>query len=251
MSKELEGRVALVTGAARNIGRAIALDLANAGAALVLNARSASPELQAVADRIVASGGRAITHAGDVSAPDDVAALVAAGVAAFGRLDILVCNAAIRRETPFAQLDYAAWRDVVSVILDGAYLCAHAALPHLERSDAGAIVTIGGMSAHSGSANRAHVIAAKAGVVGLTRALAHDLGPAGITVNCVVPGLIETVRGPSTGGEPAHHAHKTTLIGRRARPEEVASAVRYLVGPGARAMTGQTLHVNGGAYLSN
>jgi 3-oxoacyl-[acyl-carrier protein] reductase len=250
MSGELKGKVALVTGAARNIGRAIALDLADAGAAVVLNARGMSPEIEGVAREIKAHGGRVIIHAADVSQPDAVVALVAASVAAFGGLDILVCNAAIRRETPFAKLDFAAWREVCGVILDGAYLCAHAALPHLQRSTAGTIVNIGGMSAHGGSANRAHVIAAKAGVVGLTRALAHDLGPDGITVNCVVPGLIDTVRGASSGGEPAHHGSRTTLIGRRARPEEVASAVRYLCGPGARAVTGQTLHVNGGAYLS-
>jgi 3-oxoacyl-[acyl-carrier protein] reductase len=250
MNAELNGRVALVTGAARNIGRAIALDLAKAGAALILNARSRSSELDELAAEIIANGGRAVVHAADVSQPAEVDALIAAGVAAFGGIDILVCNSAIRREVPFAQLDFAAWREVCSVILDGAYLCTHAALPHLLKSTAGTIVTIGGMSAHGGSANRAHVIAAKAGVVGLTRALAHDLGPSGITVNCVVPGLIETVRGASSGGEPAHHNAKSTLIGRRARPDEVASAVLYLCGPGARAITGQTLHVNGGAYLS-
>jgi 3-oxoacyl-[acyl-carrier protein] reductase len=251
MNRELEGRVALVTGAARNIGRAIALDLASAGAAVVLNARSVSAEIEAVAAEIVAGGGRAIVHAADVSDPAQVAGLAEAGAAAFGGLDILVCNAAIRRESAFAELDYAAWREVTSVILDGAFLCAHAALPYLRQSQAGTIVTIGGMSAHSGSANRAHVMAAKAGIVGLTRALAIDLGPDGITANCVVPGLIDTVRdAASTGGEPAHHSSRKTLLGRRGEPEEVAAAVRYLCGPGARYITGQTLHVNGGAFLS-
>ena len=249
MSRELEGRVALVTGAARNIGRAIALELAAGGAAVILNTRNALGEVEALAAEIENSGGKALVHAADVSVPAAVAGLVSAGVDRFGRLDILVNNAAIRRETPFEDLDFAAWREVLSVILDGAYLCAHAATPHLKASDAGAIVNIGGMSAHAGSANRAHVIAAKAGVVGLTRALAHDLGPDGVTVNCVSPGLIETVRGSSTDGQPEHHAKRQTLIGRRGQPDEVAKMVRYLCGPGARYVTGQTLHVNGGAYL--
>jgi 3-oxoacyl-[acyl-carrier protein] reductase len=251
MSRDLDGRVALVTGAARNIGRAIALDLASAGAAVVLNARNASAEIEAVAAEIVAQGGRAVVHAADISDPEAVTGLTAAAISAFGQLDILVCNAAIRGEVAFADLDYRSWRRVTSVILDGAYLCAHAALPHLRRSNAGVIVTIGGMSAHSGSANRAHVMAAKMGVVGLTRALAIDLGPDGITANCVVPGLIDTTReAASTGGEPAHHGSRKTLIGRRGEPEEVAAAVRYLCGPDARYVTGQTLHVNGGAFLS-
>jgi 3-oxoacyl-[acyl-carrier protein] reductase len=251
VNRELEGRVALVTGAARNIGRAIALELASAGASLVLNARSASAEIEAVSEEIAAHGGRAVVHAADVSDPDAVAGLAEAAMAAFGRLDILVCNAAIRSEATFDQLNYPSWRQVTGVILDGAYLCAHAALPHLRRSDAATIVTIGGMSAHSGSAGRAHVMAAKMGVVGLTRALAIDLGPDGITANCVVPGLIDTTReSASTGGEPAHHGSRKTLLGRRGQPEEIAAAVRYLCGPGARYVTGQTLHVNGGAFLS-
>ena len=249
MTRELQGRVALVTGAARNIGRAIALTLAEAGAAVVLNARSASAELQAVADEIEAAGGRAHLVAADVSAPEAVDRMAQAAAAAFGGLDILVCNAAVRRETPFEALTYQDWREVTSVILDGAYLCAHAALPYLRASPAGAIVTIGGMSAHTGSAGRAHVIAAKAGVVGLTRALAHDLAPDAITVNCVAPGLIDTVRGASTRGEPAHHKARMPLTGARGAPEDVAQAVRYLAGPAARYLTGQTLHVNGGAFM--
>ncbi len=250
MNKELAGRTALVTGAARNIGRAIALALAQAGAAVVLNARNASDEIEAVAAEIRAQGGKALVKPADVADPVAVDGLMAAAAETFGGLDILVCNAAIRRETPFDQLDYAAWREVTGVILDGAYLCARAALPYLRRASAGSIVLIGGLSAHTGSKDRAHVVAAKAGIVGLTHALAHDLAP-NITVNCVVPGLIDTVREgrSASGGEPAHHAHHTTLVGRRGRPEEVAAAVRYLVGPDARYVTGQTLHINGGAYL--
>lgn len=248
-SAELAGRVAIVTGAARNIGRAIALELGRAGAYVVINARSAAEEAAAVAREVDQAGGKAFVQLADVSEPAGAQALADAAVAHFGRVDILVNNAAVRRETPFAALDWQQWREVCGVILDGAYLCAHAALPALRKSGAGAIVNIGGMSAHAGSANRAHVVAAKAGLAGLTRALAHDLGPDGITVNCVAPGLIDTVRGASTGGTPEHHAKRSTLLGRRGTPGDVASVVRFLCGPGARYITGQTVHANGGAWL--
>jgi 3-oxoacyl-[acyl-carrier protein] reductase len=243
---DLSGRVAIVTGSARNIGRAIAIELAQAGASVLVNARQASADAERVADEIRQAGGRAAVKIADVTDPAAVAALIAAAVDGFGRLDILVNNAAVRREIDFARLDYAEWRDVVATTLDGAYLCSHAALPHLMRSGAGAIVNIGGLSSFTGSARRAHVIAAKAGLVGLTRALAHDLAPHGITVNCVAPGIIDTSR---AGEEPAHHARHSTLVGRRGRPEEIAALVRFLCGPGARYITGQTIHANGGAFL--
>ncbi len=246
-----EGRVADVTGAARNIGRAIAVELARAGARIVVNARGSAGEAKATAGAVRDAGGEAIVHLADVTDPAAVTGLIAAAVDAFGRLDILVNNAAIRRETPLRSLELAEWREVLGVILEGAYLCSRAALPHLERSGSASIVNIGGMSAHTGSTARAHVITAKAGLIGLTRALAYELAPAGITVNCVVPGLIDTVRQESStsGGTPALHGAHKTLVGRRGRPDEIASAVGYLCGPQARYVTGQTLHVNGGAYL--
>ena len=249
--EDLTGRVAVVTGSGRNIGRAIALELASAGAAVVVNARASAAEAEAVADEIRKAGGRAAAKIADITDPKASAALIAAAVESFGRLDILVNNAAVRRETDFAKLDYREWREILATILDGAYLCSHAALPHLIASGSGAIVNIGGLAAHTGSARRAHVAAAKAGVVGLSRALAHDLAPHGITVNCVAPGLIDTVRLPSStsGGEPAHHAAHAPLVGRRGRPEEIAALVRFLCGPEARYITGQTIHANGGAFM--
>ena len=248
---ELQGLVALVTGAARNIGRCIAVDLARGGARIVVNARGSQAQAEETALLVCQAGGEALVHLADVTDPGAVAGLVEAAVGRFGGLDILVNNAAVRRETAFTALEPAEWREVLGVILDGAYLCSRAALPHLQRSGTASIVNIGGMSAHTGSPGRAHVVTAKAGLIGLTRALAHELSPEGITVNCVVPGLIDTVRAASStsGGQPAlHRAHKT-LVGRRGRPDEIAAAVRYLCGPGARYVTGQTLHVNGGAFL--
>ncbi len=239
----------MVTGAARNIGRSIALDLARAGARVVVNARRSVAAAEDTAQTIRDEGGEALVHIADVTDEAATQGLMAAAAEAFGGLDILVNNAAIRRETAFAELTPAHWREVLGVILDGAYLCTRAALPYLQRSSMASIVNIGGMSAHTGSPRRAHVVAAKAGLAGLTRALAHDFGPDGITVNCVVPGLIDTVRGASATGTPAMHSLHAPLVGRRGRPEEIAALVCFLCGPHARYLTGQTLHANGGSYL--
>ena len=251
---ELAGQVALVTGSARNIGRAIAEELARAGAAVMVTARTAQPEAEAVAAGIRAVGGHAAALLADVADPDAVAALVSETVARFGRIDILVNNASVRREVPFAALDYREWRQVLATTLDGAYLCSHAVLPHLVAAGGGSIVNIGGLSSFTGAANRAHVIAAKAGLAGLTRALAHDLAPHRITVNCVAPGVIDTIRrdpsGAGPGKEPSHHAVHVPLTGRKGRPEEIAALVRFLCGPGARYVTGQSIHANGGVFMA-
>ena len=238
MADELQGRVALVTGAGRNIGRAIALQLAQAGARVAVNARNSRDEIESVAREI--DGCPVLA---DVTDEKSVQHMVSEVLERFGRLDILVNNAAIRAVEPVESIDAARWRAVTSVILDGAWLCSHACLASLRNSDAGALINIGGMSAHTGALGRPHVVAAKAGLIGLTRALAHDLAPQGVTVNCVVPGMIETQR-----TSPSAHPGRTSALGRRGTPEEVAAAVRFLAGPGARYITGQTLHVNGGAF---
>jgi 3-oxoacyl-[acyl-carrier protein] reductase len=245
--KELAGRVALVTGAARNIGRAIADALADAGAAVIVNCRAARDEAERVVGEIEGRGGKAMCYVADVTDEDAVRGMIEAGMKRFGGLDILVNNAAARDVTKIDDIDLATWRYVTSIILDGAFICSKAALGPLRSSAAGTIVNIGGMSGHTGASGRPHVIAAKLGLVGLTRALAHDLAPDGITVNCVVPGLIETVREGASSKKSAH-SHEGVL-GRRGHPEEVAATVRFLAGPQARYVTGQEWHVNGGAYM--
>lgn len=249
MTKELTGRVAIVTGAGRNIGRAIALALADAGASILVNARNNRAEAEAVANEIAVAGGKALVQLGDVADASAAQAIVDAAVKGLGRVDILVNNAALRREKPFAEMDYAEWREILDVTLDGAFHCTKACLPALRRSGTGSIVNIGGLSAHTGSRNRAHVVTAKAGLVGFTRALANELALDHITVNCVVPGLIGTPR-PKDKPEPAHHLTHQTITGERGRPEDVAATVRFLCGPGARYITGQAIHANGGAYFS-
>jgi 3-oxoacyl-[acyl-carrier protein] reductase len=248
VTRELSGKVAIVTGAGRNIGRAIALALSEGGASVVVNARSNRAEADAVAAEIEAAGGKALVHIGNVADAKAVQAMAGTATRQFGRIDILVNNAALRREKSFTEMDYAAWREVLDVTLDGAFHCVKACLPALRQSGTGSIVNIGGLSAHTGAANRAHVVTAKAGIIGFTRALAHDLSPEGITVNCVVPGLIGTPRSKDKP-EPAHHLTHQTITGEKGRPEDVAATVRFLCGPAARYINGQAIHANGGAYL--
>jgi 3-oxoacyl-[acyl-carrier protein] reductase len=244
--KELNGRVAIVTGSGRNIGRSIALALTAGGAAVVVNARTNREAADAVVREIEAAGGRAVAVIGDVADAATGEKMAAAAVKNFGGVDVLVNNAAIRREKPLDTITFDDWREVNAVILDGAFHCMKACLPHLRKSEAGAIINIGGMSAHAGAKNRIHVLTAKAGLVGFTRALAHDLAADNVTVNCVVPGLINTARDVP---EPQHHQIHATLSGKRGAAEDIASIVRFLCGPGARYITGQTIHANGGAYL--
>jgi 3-oxoacyl-[acyl-carrier protein] reductase len=246
---ELAGKVALVTGAARNIGRAIARSLSAGGAAVMVNANTSRAEAGQTLAMIESAGGSAALHFADVTDPAAVAAMIEATVARFGRLDILVNNAALRAETPFAEIRFADWRRVLSTILDGAFLCAQAALPHMVKAGGGTIINIGGLTAHKGADGRAHVITAKAGLAGLTRALALDLAPHRITVNCVVPGTIETVRGLPGAPERPQHRRSLPPVGRRGEPEEIAAMVRTLCGPDMRYVTGQSIHVNGGNLM--
>jgi 3-oxoacyl-[acyl-carrier protein] reductase len=246
--KDLSGRVAVVTGASRNIGRAIALALAEAGAAVTVNGHSNQAAADAVVGEIEARGGKALACMADVTDQAAVERMAAATVERFGRIDILVNNAAGRPERKLDEMSLADWRGVLATILDGAFLTTKACLPHLKQSGAGAIINIGGVSGHVGTKHRAHVVTAKAGLVGFTKALAHDLAQDKVTANCVAPGLIETVRDPNAQ-LPHHHSVSKTLVGRLGTPQEIADAVRYLAGPSARYITGQTLHVNGGVYL--
>ncbi|MCD2185304.1 SDR family NAD(P)-dependent oxidoreductase [Rhizobium sp. GN54] len=247
---DLQGRAALVTGASRNIGRAIAVALAGRGADIVVHVANDTTAGGETVAAVEALGRRAVLVSGDLSDPDVAVRVVREAAGAFGRLDVVVNNAAIRPEGAFAEITYADWRKVMGVALDAVFLVSQAALPHLEQSDQAAIVNLGGLTGHTGAAHRAHVITAKAGVVGLTKAMAHELSPKGITVNCVAPGLIDTVRIGNDGAAPRHHGNRKNLVGRHGRPEEVAEAVAYLAGTGGRYVTGETLHVNGGAYLS-
>lgn len=244
------GKVALVTGAGKNIGRTIALDLAARGASVVVNGRSDRSAVDAVVAEINAAGGQAIGCLADVSDPMATQAMIETAVASFGGIDILVSNAGLRRQTPFLEMSFAEWREILSVALDGAFILARAAVPHMLGRGGGSIVALSGISTHVGTLNRCHVSASKAGLEGLMRALAVELAPEGITCNTVAPGAVDTVRGASAGKLPAGSGEAGIPLRRKAAMAEISAAVRFLAGPDGRYITGQTLHVNGGAFLT-
>ena len=249
LGRRLEGRVALVTGAVRRIGRAIPLALARDGAAVVINARSSRDEAGAVAVEIETLGGHALVHLADVTDEAAVQAMVEAALERFGRLDILINNAADRQQAPLTEISLAQWRHITGIIVDGAFLCARACLPPMIAGGGGTIVNIGGASAHVGAHDRAHVITAKAALVGLTKAIAVEFADRGITANCVVPGHIGGRRSRTSGESPPMAGGAAPLVGRSGTPEEVAAVVHQLCLPVSRYVTGQTIHVSGGMVL--
>lgn len=245
----LDGKIALVTGAGKNIGRETALTLARDGAAVAVNGRSDKAAVDAVVAEIVAGGGRAVAVMGDVSDEAQVATLVEQAAGEFGGIDILVSNAGLRRQTPFLEISLAEWREIMSVALDGAFLLSRAAVPHMIRRGGGAFIAMSGVSNHVGTPNRCHVSASKAGLEGLIRSLAVELAPHRITCNCVAPGAIDTQRGASAGPMPPSLMASIPLA-RRGTVAEIAGMVRLLAGPEGAYVTGQTIHVNGGAFLT-
>ena len=244
MSETLEGRTAIVTGSARNIGRAIAHALAARGASVVIHGQRDREAAEAVRDEIAAKGGNAIVHLAELTDEQACRGLVDAAVAEFGRLDVLVCNAAIRRQKPFLETTFAEWREVLAVDLDGVFLVTRAAAPHIVAAGGGSIVCLGGSPSHMGTRGRSHVCAAKMGVVGLARVLANELGEHDINVNVVAPGHVDTARGASAGQRST--VTRDRPMARMARPEEIAAMVCHLCLPSGRYVTGQTIHVNGG-----
>jgi len=241
----LSGHAAVVTGSARRVGRGIALALAAEGTAVMINARSSEAEAQAVVDEVTAAGGRAALCMADVTRADEANRLIAAAVDAFGRLDILVNNVGVRLEGTVEETGDDRWHAVMASMLDSTFFCTRAAVPYLEKSDGGAIVNMGGMAGHAGIPARGAIAAAKAGIAGFTGALAIELAPKNITVNCVSPSYVAT-----DATAPAHIQRRTAPIGRHGSVGEVAATVAFLCGPGGRYITGQTIHVNGGWYVT-
>jgi len=248
-TQALAGKVAIVTGAGKNIGKAIAGALAEAGAAVVVNGRGDRAIIEETAREIRAAGGRAMPYLADVSKPDAVAAMVEATVREFGGVDIAVGNAGLRRQTPFLEMSLDEWHEILAVALDGAFILAKATVPEMIKRGGGALIGLSGISHHSGAANRIHVNASKGGLEGMMRGLANELAPHNITANCVAPGSIDTVRGASAGGPQGRAMSRAIPLGRQGKPEEIAAMVRFLAGPEGRYITGQTIHVNGGLFF--
>ncbi len=243
---KLDGRVALITGSGRNIGRATALMMAAEGANIVVNARSNRDEAEATAAAVEELGVKALPVLADVSQKDQVDAMIDAALSTFGRIDILVNNAAIRPHKPFVELTLEDWEYVRGVVLDGSFYTVKGVIEQMVANNFGRIVFLTGDGAFRGGAMRAHVSAAKMGMVGMARSLASEFAGNNIRVNVVSPGSIDTSRAnpewyagrvPDAGGIP---------LGRQGKPDEIASTVTFLCTDDGGFITGQTIHVNGG-----
>jgi 3-oxoacyl-[acyl-carrier protein] reductase len=246
---KLDGKVALITGSGRNIGRATALRLAEEGAHVVVNARSNQDEADAVAEEVREKGVRAISVLADVAKRDQVDAMVRRAMDEFGRIDILINNAAIRPHKAFRESTMQDWDDVRGVILDGALYLTRSVIDGMVASSSGRILFFMGEGAFAGGSGRAHVSAAKYGLVGLCRSLAAEFARDNIRGNIVSPGSIDTRRDnpewyhgrvPDASGIP---------LGRQGTPEEIAATCLFLVSDDGGFITGQTIHVNGGAQF--
>jgi NAD(P)-dependent dehydrogenase (short-subunit alcohol dehydrogenase family) len=244
--KELAGRVAIITGAGRSIGRAMALELAEGGAAVVANVRSNRAEAEAVVKEIEGKGGKAMVAVADVVDAPAVNAMAQATLKKFGRIDYLINNAALRQEKTIEHMTFEDWRYITGVVLDGAFHCVKACLDAIKKSDAGSIINVGGLTGAMGAPDRVHVVTAKAGIAGFTRGLAREFAPYKITVNTLVPAMLAKPDKPDE--IPAHPIYRP-ILGRAAWPEDFAPLARFLVGPGARYITGQIINVNGGTYF--
>ena len=243
----LKNKVALVTGSGRNLGRAIALAFAREGADVVVNSRSNPAEAELVAEEARVSGVRAIATLADVSDRSQVETMFQQALEAFGRVDILVSNAAIRPQKSFVDLTVEDWKQAIGVILDGAFYCTQAALSSMLANQFGRVIYITGDGAYSGVAQRAHVSAAKMGLTGLARGLATEFAEKNITFNIISPGRMDTTRDNSFYADPASMQRVDDIpVKRLGNPDEIANACVFLSTNEAAYITGQTLHVNGG-----
>jgi 3-oxoacyl-[acyl-carrier protein] reductase len=243
---KLDGKIALVTGAGRNIGRATVLQLATEGAHVIVNARSNQAEADAVAQGARALGVQALAVLADVAHREQVDHMVAQAMDTFGRIDILINNAAIRPHKPFTELTMDDWEAVRGVILDGALYCTRAVINSMVENRYGRILFFTGEGAFVGGARRAHVSAAKMGLVGLARSLASEFAAQNIRVNVVSPGSIDTTRVNPEWYQGRTPSAEGIPLQRQGTAAEIAATCLFLVSDDSGFITGQTIHANGG-----
>ncbi|WP_414577366.1 3-oxoacyl-[acyl-carrier-protein] reductase [Anabaena sp. CCY 9402-a] len=248
LSENLKGQVAVVTGASRGIGRAIALELATYGATVVVNYASSSDAADKVVSEITGAGGEAIVLQADVSQADQVDALINAVMDKFKRIDILVNNAGITRDTLLLRMKPEDWQAVIDLNLTGVFLCTRAVSKIMLKQRSGRIISITSVAGQMGNPGQANYSAAKAGVIGFTKTVAKELSSRGITVNAVAPGFIAT---DMTNDLKADEILKYIPLGRYGQPEEIAGMVRFLAAdPAAAYITGQVFNVDGGMVMA-
>ncbi|MEB3291059.1 MAG: 3-oxoacyl-[acyl-carrier-protein] reductase [Leptolyngbya sp.] len=248
-AKQLEGQVAVVTGASRGIGRAIALTLATEGAKVVVNYAQSSTAAEEIVAHIAAAGGEALALQADVSQADQVDALISRTLEAFGRIDILVNNAGITRDTLLLRMKPEDWQAVINLNLTGVFLCTKAVAKGMLKQRSGRIINIASVAGQMGNPGQANYSAAKAGVIGFTKTVAKELASRGVTVNAVAPGFIET---DMTGDLPnTEDILKFIPLGRFGKPDDIAGMVRFLAAdPAAAYITGQVFNVDGGMVMA-
>lgn len=244
----IEGRIALVTGASQGIGRACALELARAGAVVALAARNQAKLAEAVTE-IEAAGGRAAAFALDVSSEDSIKSGAKAILERFGKVEILVNNAGITRDGLVMRMKRADWDDVLGTNLTGAFLLTQALIPAMMKNRWGRIVNISSVVGRTGQAGQANYAASKAGLIGMTRAMAREFASRGITVNAVAPGYIETPMTAVLNEQQRSGMMATIPLGRPGRPEDIANSVAFLASEAAGYITGHVLDVNGGMFM--
>ncbi len=246
--QRLQGKVAVVTGASRGIGRATALALAAEGAKVVVNYASSQTAADQVVAEVVAMGGAAIAVPGDVSKPDQVDALINAAMEKWGQIDVLVNNAGITRDTLLLRMKPEDWQAVIDLNLTGVFLCTRAVSKIMLKQKSGRIVNITSVAGQMGNPGQANYSAAKAGVIGFTKTVAKELATRGITVNAVAPGFITT---DMTADLKSDEILKFIPLGRYGQPEEIAGMIRFLAAdPAAAYITGQVMNVDGGMVMA-
>lgn len=247
--RKLEGKVAVVTGASRGIGRAIAIKLADEGAKVVVNYSGSQAKAEEVVAIIQENGGEAIAVQASVSKTEEVTALMDAAVKTFGSLDILVNNAGITRDNLLMRMKEDEWDDVLDTNLKGVFLCTKAVTRQMMKQRAGRIINISSIVGVAGNAGQANYVAAKAGVIGLTKTTAKELASRNILVNAIAPGFIETEMTDQLPEDIKQGMLTQIPLAKLGQPEDIAKAVVFLASEDANYMTGQTLHIDGGMVM--